>query len=146
MWPQPSARRPRKMRYYTPEPSITELREHMHNQFFSGVFQCRGVPGYEDSRYVSDTGGVARMAVDYTGSRKDYLPLKMKWNAERQCVTFQIDGKVFSLAETILTVFIRPKLRGEVVLYRDGNKTNCALMNLQWVNPSKIERGTITTI
>lgn len=146
MWYQPPARQQRRQRYRSYEPTITEIREAQHNRYFSGVFQVRGVPGYEDSRFVSDTGGVARMAVDYTGMRQDYLPLKMKWNDAKQCVTFQIEGKTFNLAETILTTFVRPKQRGEVILYRDGNKQNCALVNLQWHDPSKIERGTITSI
>ena len=69
------------------------------------------------------------------GRRDDgILPQQVNENGEQTVELIDREGNphVVSVAEAVLKSFVGPAPEGAVVHYKDGDKSNCKLDNLEW--------------
>lgn len=66
--------------------------------------------------------------------KDDFLPQKKNKRGEIvvELIDKQGSPKTAIVAEMVLETFAGPKPDGAKVHYKDGDKTNCALTNLEW--------------
>ena len=96
------------------------------------------VIGWEDSYEVSDEGRVRRSCegrATFIGriqkptlNRKGYPIANLNRDGRRQ---------IIPVHKLVATAFIGPRPAGKEINHRDGNKTNNALPNLEYVTPSE---------
>ena len=95
------------------------------------------IKGFEGKYQVSNTGYAKSLNYNNTGKEKILIP---KVNKQGQYeISLSKDNKIkyCILSRLIFETFYEIKLsRNEIIMYKDGNKTNCALENLY-----KITRG-----
>jgi hypothetical protein len=96
------------------------------------------VPGYQGYE-VSDLGrvrSVDRVVVHKTGfrARRRGQLLAQQWKGyRREYLTVTLSGgRVFGVADLVLTSFVGPRPDGLLALHRDDDKSHNALTNLYW--------------
>lgn len=95
--------------------------------------QARRIPGFPGYRICSD--GTVWSCLARYGTRPWHRRRRSRSRDGGLTVTLQQNDRCTShrVAGLVLKVFVGPRPAGHIVGYRDGNKLNCRLDNLQWV-------------
>lgn len=97
------------------------------------------IPRYEGKYQISNFGRVkslARTLRNGHGLRSRYLKLKVKNPSGHLMFGVSVDNKAesFMVHSLVLQLFNRPSMAGEVAHHVDGDRTNCHINNLKWVD------------
>lgn len=83
---------------------------------------------------VSDLGNVRSLNYNRTGKIQN---LKMRYSPSRNRVVMLTGGKVYSVAQLVLTTFVGAKpSEKHQPFHKDGNRENDSLENLEWQEKS----------
>jgi hypothetical protein len=89
--------------------------------------RLKPIPGV-DRYFISDQGTVFRVNRDDLALEH---PVKLRGDFHGHLVT-QLGRRVYRLADLVLLAFIGPRPFGHRVTYRDGNRSNVNLSNLEY--------------
>lgn len=99
----------------------------------------RPVPGYEGLYEVSDLGRVKSLErTCFNGLVNRLVRERILRPTQQACQTVGLcrDGlhETWTIAQLVLTAFVRPARLGEVAVHKDTDKWHHALSNLEWVD------------
>jgi hypothetical protein len=129
--------------------------------FFSDVERWKPIPGFEGFYEASNRGNVRSLTRHYVTKKKHHhvtvqgrILVKQRGTKARpkalyRYVNLSKEGVVYRRAihQLVLEAFIGPRSKGHVCNHIDGNPSNNALENLEWVTwqrnaEDSVERGT----
>jgi len=75
------------------------------------------------------------------------VPAVVDANGDKLITLYDDKGRPHTrlLAEVVLEAFVGPRPPGHVVRFKDGNRLNCELDNLEWMLPSPVRDETRRT-